>query len=172
MTRRKEDDLIRQDFERLRSETEASGRVPEFGVVMARAKADAAASLDLPVVVPDLPVVVPDLRVVAGDPTPSAPQPSSRRVLRIGGWASAALAAGVAAILLVPGGSDADDEFDRLVSAYASDAAAGAWTSPTATLLDVPGMHLTRSVPSLGGAVRGLDPAGRPSGPDREGRDS
>ncbi|MGD8600465.1 MAG: hypothetical protein PVF19_03795, partial [Gemmatimonadota bacterium] len=56
-----------------------------------------------------------------------------------------------------------EDDFERLVAAYTSETAAGAWSSPTSSLLDVPGMDLMRSVPSIGEPLRGIDPSSFPS---------
>jgi hypothetical protein len=89
---------------------------------------------------------------------------SRRRLLRVGAWASAAIAATVAGLLLldvdVTPGSSADEQFAELVAAYSQDMSAGAWRSPTSGLLDVPGMELVRGVPSLGLPAVGLDAAG------------
>ena len=151
------DDRTRQDFQRLRSETEASSRVPDFEAMLARARADAAR--------------MPALEVVEGGGR-SGPERRRRRALLLGGWASAAAAAVLAAILLVDRGPSADAEFERLVASYASDASGGAWRSPTSGFLDVPGMELVRSVPSVGTSIRGLDPAQGPAAPPPGGRDS
>jgi ferric-dicitrate binding protein FerR (iron transport regulator) len=148
------DDRLREEFGRLRSETEGSARVPDFRAMLEQAKVDAA---------------TPDLQLVQGGQSDATER--RRRVVRIGGWASAALAAAIAGVLLMGGPSDADQEFERLVAAYSADVSSGAWQSPTSGLLNVPGMNLTRSVPSLGGAIRGLDPDQLPNGPDSETRD-
>ena len=85
---------------------------------------------------------------------------------------SLAAAAAAAGLLLVePSAATADAEFERLVLAFATDGAAGAWRSPTSSLLNTPGLDLG-SVPSVGefmptgDAIRSSDP----NGP--EGRDS
>jgi hypothetical protein len=65
-------------------------------------------------------------------------------------------------------GPSGDEDFERLVAAYASQAAGGSWASPTSGLLDVPGMELMRSVPAIGAPVRGLDPAALPPRPEEE----
>ncbi len=153
---RHDDDRLREEFGRLRSETEESARVPEFRAMLEKAKADAVAS--------------PELRVVQGGQSDAGAR--RRRIVRIGGWASAAVAAGIAAVLLIGGPSDADREFERLVAAYSADASSGAWQSPTSGLLNVPGMNLTRSVPSLGAAIRGIDPDELRNVPDPDARDS
>lgn len=138
------DDGLRDRFQELRADTARSG-APQFGALVARARADAAAR--------------PALEVVRGSAW------TGRRVVRVGGWASAALAATVAGLLLTNGGPSDDEEFARLVASYSADASAGAWQSPTSGLLEVPGIELVRSLPSIGTSVRGLDPSARPEPP-------
>jgi len=137
-------------FGALRERERGAGRVPDFGVMMAEARRQAGAG--------------PRLEVVAGGG-------HRRRLFWLGGWASAAVAAGVAALLLLGRSPSGDDEFARLVAAYATETATGEWISPTAGLLDVPGMDLMRSLPSIGSPLRGLDPSSlppRPSSPQEE----
>jgi hypothetical protein len=112
----------------------------------------------------------PDLQVIPG--SQSASEARRRRIVRIGGWASAAVAAALVGLLLMGEGSDADREFERLVAAYSTDMASGAWRSPTSGLLDVTGMSLTRSMPSLGVPIPGVDPDWLPNVPEPEGMDS
>ena len=150
-----DDDRLREEFGRLRSETEASARIPDFGAMLEEAKVDAAAR--------------PELQVIQGGQPDAGTR--RRRVVRIGAWASAAVAAAFAGVLLMGGPSDADLEFDRLVAVYSAEVASGTWRSPTSALMDVPGMNLTRSVPSVGTTIRGLDPARLPNVPDPEARD-
>lgn len=155
-----DDDRLEEKFGRLRSETEGSPRVPDFRAMLEKAKVAAAER--------------PDLQVIQGgqaDPGQSDAGSRRRRVMQIGGWASAAVAAAVAGVLLTGGPSDADREFERLVASYTTDLSAGAWRSPTAALMNVPGMNLTRSVPSFGITIRGLDPSQLPNVPERETRD-
>jgi hypothetical protein len=71
------------------------------------------------------------------------------------------VAAAVAGLMLVDRGPSPDEQFERLVATYSSEAGT-AWQSPTSGLLNVPGMELTRSVPSIGGPVRGIDPSRLP----------
>ena len=162
-----DDDRLEEEFGRLRSETEGSARVPHFGAMLEKAKADAAER-------PEIAAERPDLQVIQGGQA-DAGQPDAgsrrRRVMQIGGWASAAVAAAVAGVLLMGGPSDADREFERLVASYTTDLSAGAWRSPTAALMNVPGMNLTRSVPSFGTTIRGLDPSQLPNVPEPETRD-
>jgi len=131
---------LRGRFDELRAET----RAPSFQSVLERAAAEAREQ--------------PALGVVHGG------SGSRRHALKVGVWASAAIAATLAGLLLfdrgaVPG-SSADEEFEELVAAYSQGMSAGAWQSPTSGLLDVPGMELVRGVPSLGLPSLGLDPAG------------
>jgi hypothetical protein len=145
---RVEEDLRRR-FQELRAGTGA-GRRPEFGAVMARAGAAADAR--------------PALEVVRGG------RVGSRRWVLVG---ASALAATVAGLLLVDRGPSSDEDFARLVAAYSSESAAGAWRSPTSGLLAVPGMELTRAVPTIGVSVPGLEagalpPEAAPSAGPRE----
>ena len=158
MTHRQDDDRLREEFGQLRSETEGSARVPDFRAMLEKAKVDAVAAPEL--------VAGPELQVTQGGRSGAGER--RRRVVRIGGWASVAIAAAFAGVLLVGDGSDADREFERLVAAYAADASSGAWRSPTSGLLNVTGMDLTRSVPSLGTTIRGLDPNQPTNVPDPE----
>lgn len=142
MSEQRVDDGLRDRFQELREDTTWSGGAPEFGALMARAQAQAAAR--------------PALEVGRGSAW------TRRRVMRAGGWASAALAATAAGVLLTNRGPSEDEEFARLVAAYSADVSAGAWQSPTSGLLEVPGIELVRSLPSIGASVRGLDPSTRP----------
>ncbi len=158
MSEEREHDALRDEFQRLRSETEGQGRVPDYGAVMARARAEAAR---------------PPMSVVAGGKGAEGPVVRPRRALVIGGWATAAMAAAIAGVLLVDSGrGSSEDTFERMVATYANDAARGAWTSPTSALLDVPGMSFTRSMPSVGDPLRDFDPNELSRRPDPEGRDS
>jgi hypothetical protein len=141
---------LRARFQELRARSESTGRVPEFRTVLARAEATLEAR--------------PALEVVAGRST------SSRRWLRTGAWASAALAATVAGLLLVRGGPSSEEDFARLVASYSSDVAAGAWQSPTSALLDVPGMDLMRSMPSIGTSLPDFGAIAPPEPADAAGR--
>lgn len=141
-----EDQRLRQRFLELKEETDRAERVPDFGAMLARAKAEAAASSPL--------------EVVAGVRAGGTRVWPDRRLLRAGALATAALAAAVTGLILVDRHPSGEAEFEQLVAAYESDT----WQSPTAGLLDVPGIELTRSVPSIGGPARGLDPNTRPGG--------
>jgi len=157
VTDQRDDDLIRERFQSLAAEE--AGRAPDFRAMMDQVRLEAE--------------VFPGLRVSGGEVTEQAVRPGRRRRLAwVGGWASTALAAAVAGLLLTGRGSG-DAEFERLVSSYASDAAAGAWHSPTSRLLAVPGIELIRSVPSvrsfLGGAALDL-PANTPPSDGTESR--
>lgn len=137
------DDQLRALFTELREEVVRS--TPSFGSVLERAAAEAREQ--------------PALGVIRGAGTASR-----RRVLEVGAWASAAIAATVAGLLLFDSDRisppSEDDQFAELVAAYSQDMSAGAWRSPTSSLLDVPGMELVRGVPSLGLPAVGLDGSG------------
>ncbi len=82
MTQTHDDNGLREEFRRLRSETEGSARVPDFRAMLEKTKADELAR--------------PELRVVRGGRSdPAAPR---RRLVWIGGWASAAVAATIAGV--------------------------------------------------------------------------
>lgn len=153
----RDDQRLQEEFDHLRAEQARTGS-PSFDEMIARARADAEEQ-------PRLAVVDGDAPIHAGDATHAGVTPKVRRLVA-GGWAAAAAAA-VAGLLLWPGGqSDADAEFERLVGAYSTQLSG--WQSPTASLLDVPGMELTRSVPRLGssGPRAGTDDGTPPSGRD------
>ncbi len=138
------DEALKQRFHGLRAMTEQPGRLPEFGAMLARTETLSAER--------------PSLEVVAGGAARARP-----RWVVVGAWGSAALAATVASLLLVERGPSADEEFERLVASYATDVAASAWRSPTSGLLDVPGMQLVRSVPTIGTGLPTFDPSLDPS---------
>jgi hypothetical protein len=131
------DEALRERFQELRTATQESGGVPEFSAIMARAEAAVATQ--------------PALEVVTGGAV------GSRRWMRLGAWGSVALAATVAGLLLVRSGPTPDEEFARLVASYSSEVSAGAWRSPTSGLLEVPGMDLMRSMPSIGAPLPQYD---------------
>jgi hypothetical protein len=106
-------------------------------------------------------------RAEADRPGQAAPAPDRRRWVKAGAWVATAAAAALAGVLVTRGGSDADAEFARLVTAYASDATTGAWRSPTDALLEVPGSALMRSVPVISGVPGlGVPRLGAPELPD------
>ena len=149
MTHLPDDEGLRERFQELRGEAEQPARIPDFGAMLAQARADGAAR--------------PSFEVVDGGGAVRARAAGTRRrFIRAGAWASAALAATVAGLLLTDR-RPSDDDFAQLVAAYTTDASGGAWRSPTSGLLAVPGMELTRSVPSIGAPVRGLDPSALPA---------
>lgn len=149
MSERPEDDVLRERFQDLRVEAAGPARVPDFDVVIARARAQSDGRLGL-------------AALEGGAPRAHPAAPSRRRFFQAGAWASAAVAATVAAVLLTDRGANDDAAFEELVASYAADVSAGALQSPTSGLLRVPGMDLTRSVPSIGSPVRGLDPSTLP----------
>lgn len=127
------DDELREEFQALRRDLTAGGGVPDFQTMMATARA----------------------RAGARAPAPSSPRRPRVALLR---WAPLAAAAAAAALLLLGGpGSDADAEFERLVSDYRTLASTGALRSPTRSLLDIPGVDLG-AVPSFGPSSSGAGP--------------
>ena len=114
-------------FRRLQEEDRK--KLPEFGALMARAREEAARSG----------METSPLRGV------------TRRFPRRLAWGGSLLAAAAAAAFLlarIPGTSDS--EFVQVVQGYTSNPAAGAWISPTQSLLDLPGTRILSTVPSLG----------------------
>lgn len=159
MSNEKEDGRLEAAFEALRQDTTA--RAPDVHRMLDVARSDAEGA--------------PRLAVVDGGAAHDGPgtdgmrhgSASRQRLVRFGGWVSLAAAAGAAGLLFVESGVDPEDaEFEALVAAYSTDAASGAWRSPTAALLDVPGLDLG-AVPSVGGVL----PAGS-DGRAAAGRDS
>ena len=148
MTHR-DDEQLSGRFQELRADVRRSGAVPDFSAMMAESAREAAKR--------------PPLEVVAGGAASGHRSSRRRRLVRAGVWASAAAAAAVTALILVDRGPSGDEDFERLVAAYASQAVGEAWSSPTSGLLDVPGIDLMRSMPSIGDPVRTLDPAALPA---------
>ena len=94
--------------------------------------------------------------------------PLEDRRTRLTRWTAVATtlaAAAVAGILLLT--PDAEADFEALVSSYSVEFGGSRWRSPTDGLLDVPGMDLIRTVPSIEGSFR-LPPSGpaEPAGND------
>lgn len=142
---------LRTGFRALRAEIGASGRVPDFAAMMERARAEADAAPEL---------------VAARAPVASGARPR-RAAMRVLPWIPVAAAAALAGLLLIDlPTSDADTEFERLVADYSTSTAGGAWRSPTASLMAIPGVDLG-AVPSVGGSLGGVD---RPDSDAPEGR--
>jgi hypothetical protein len=149
----RDEEALRARYGELRAESARSGSLPDFDAMMARAKDEAAGT--------------PRLDVVEGGPSPAEPiARPSRRAKLAAGWVTLAAAALAGLLLARPPAPDADAEFERLVASYAADA--GSWRSPTAGLLDIPGVDLG-AVPSIAAPTRGARPVAPPP-PD--GRDS
>ena len=127
-------------YEGLRAEEQE--RAPDFARMMARVHAQ----------VGETPAVEQEGRAVGSKRLFARPRLA---------WASGALAAAAAAVLMlvIPRGPDA--HFEEVVRAFSADPAAGQWTSPTDGLLQVPGLELLSSVPSIGGFNVPL-PSGEP----------
>ena len=159
MKRLYDEDDVRELFQELRAETTAQGRAPDFGTMIERAKSEVGRR--------------PSLEVVPGAPREDGgPAKGSRRFVWAGGWVSAGIAAAVAGLLFTGIGTDQDAEFERMVAGFANDASGGAWRSPTAGLLEVPGLDLLRGVPDIGGSARGGvgEPPESSTSDEREGR--
>jgi hypothetical protein len=132
VSERQPDRDLRELFQELREGDRE--RIPDFQGMMARAREEASLAKI----------------------TPSARPPMRRRLA----WGGSLLAAACAAALLLiqmPHGGDA--EFERVVQAFASDPATGAWKSPTDALMDLPGAEILSTVPSIGNR-RWARPAG------------
>ncbi len=146
---------LEAEFEALAGAVGASGRVPDFRAMMARAHAEALEDPDV--------VAIGSRRPTSGRTSEDA----RRDFTRFGRWIPAVAAAAVAGLLLFGGDrTNGDEEFDRLVADYA--ASAGGWQSPTASLMNIPGVDLG-TVPSVGGSLLDID---LPHTNSDEGRDS
>ncbi|MBT8488711.1 MAG: hypothetical protein HKN72_12320 [Gemmatimonadetes bacterium] len=168
---------LEADFGSLADDVRASGRVPDFRSMMERVHAEVAdnSSMSDDVTASD---TAADTEVISigsrsTDSTPGArtsdartSEDARRDFRRLGRWIPVAAAAAVAGLLLFSGGTGGDDEFERLVADYS--ASAGDWRSPTASLMDIPGVDLG-SVPSFGGGLLDID---LPDTNSDEGRDS
>ena len=74
-----------------------------------------------------------------------------RRFPRRLAWGGSLLVAAAATVLMLVQTQDTSgSEFERVVSAFSSDPASGAWQSPTDGLLDVPGKEILSTLPSIG----------------------
>ena len=135
-------DEFRPGEERLRKRfrslrAEDSARAPDFEPMLERARLEA-----------------------AGDVHVLRPRRRIRWTLLAGTLAAAALTG----VMLVT--SDGGDDFDALVASYTAEVGGGSWSSPTDGLLEVPGIELMRTVPTIGGpALMNITaPEGAPSG--------
>ncbi len=131
---------LRDRFQGLRDDLESSG-VPDFDAMWARAASTA--------------VNVPRLEVHRGEM--KEPLDSTRgRVVSAGGWISLATAAAAAALIVVGptrSVSDPEADFERVVESYLVDGASGGWSSPTASLLRIPGVDLG-DIPDVSRTIR------------------
>jgi hypothetical protein len=142
---------LSERFQRLRAQE--SARAPDFETMLATARERAASEVER-------------AQRESGTVVPI------RRRGWIGPWgqglaASALAAAAMAVLWLAPtsergGGAVSGDDFDALVRSYSEQANGGLWRAPTDGLLQVPGIELVRTVPSIGG----YEPpeGGRPTG--------
>ena len=137
--RNRDDEDLRGLFKDLREEDRK--RIPEFGILMARARREAVES---------------GLRLHdAGKYT--------FRISRKLAWRGSLLAAAAAAaLLLIQVPHTSDSEFVQVVQRFSADPASGAWKSPTDGLLDLPGNTILSTVPSIGTSQWLLDPGPNP----------
>ena len=133
---RNTDEQLRELFTALRAETQAQTPAPPFDAMISEAKRAAAAREQLRLV-------------------PGGRRGARYRLVRWGGWTSAAVAAALVGLMLIGNDPPTDEAFEQLVTAYSTDASGGAWVSPTADLLEVPGLELLRDMPGLGVSTRG-----------------
>lgn len=132
---------LRERFARLREEEGA--RVPDFEAVFGEARRQAESGGEPPGI------------LVGGRP---------RR------WYRAAVtlaAAALAAVYL--GAPDPDERFEALVESYSAALDGGRWRTPTDGLLDVPGMDLLVTVPSIEGLRPGMEDVSVPREEGEEG---
>lgn len=138
MTNHRDDADLRAAFDGLRDEVDRAK--PDFRTLIEAARRDAEG--------------LPKLGVVDGTGTDKATVMSAdrarqqgARVVRIGGWFSLAAAATAAGLLMInPPVDQADAEFEALVASWSTVSRAA---SPTAGLLNVPGIDLG-GVPRIG----------------------
>ncbi len=129
------EDSLRTTFQTLRSEDRQ--RTPDVLGMLEKARLEAKASTE------SIPVAA---EVVA----------ARHRLSFRETWPLAAgvlFAAAFAGLMFV--GQGEVDEFDAVVMAYSQTRSTGLWSSPTAGLLEVPGMEMIRSMPELGGSLDG-----------------
>lgn len=151
-----------QDLKELFQELKAGDRrsVPEFGPMMARAKAEAGRQgEDSGVHIYSVPTAGPQTGIQGVREAVLAWVRARNRWALTGGGVLAA--AVVAAVFLIQQPETTDADFERAVHSFASNPALGAWKSPTADLLNVPGIELLKTVPKIGnprlpGSSRGL----------------
>jgi len=103
-----------------------AAHAPAFAEVMARARSELA------------------------DATPAPTRREWRLVARRYGWIGGlAAAATIVALIALPRRESQEAAFERAVRSFHSDAALGAWRSPTDGLLDLPGSRLIATTPSI-----------------------
>lgn len=128
MSGQRQDPDLRERYEAMRRED--SGRAPRFASVLARARVEAAREQSQ---------------------EKSSVWRSHPLAWRRVGWASGlAAAAVIAALIVIPRIGSDEDAFEEAVHAFQTDPALGAWRSPTASLMDLPGSHLITSMPRVG----------------------
>lgn len=156
-----------QDLKALFQELKARDRrsVPDFGPMMARAKEEVnRPAEENRVRIYSVPGADPKTGIHGVRESVTAwIRPRTRWALTGGGVLAAAA---VAAVFLVQRPETTDADFERAVHSFATDPALGAWKSPTADLLNVPGLELLRTVPKVGnprlpGSPRGIPVSNR-----------
>lgn len=106
----------------------------------------------------------PDFETMLRKAQAEAPLSLPRHRLRNWSLAVGTLAAAAMAGVMLTAG-DPDAEFEARVAAYTTDIGSIGWASPTDVLLDVPGMDLLTTVPSIGtGALSTTGPGGENPG--------
>ena len=124
MSGQRQDSDLRERYEAMRRDD--ASRAPRFTELLAHAKGEAA-------------------QVVG------AGRLSARVHWRRFGWATGLVAAAaIAALILIPRGRSDEAAFEQAVQAFQTDPALGAWRSPTAGLLDLPGRDLISTMPRVG----------------------
>jgi hypothetical protein len=124
----RQDGDLRERFEAMRRED--AGRAPRFASVLARARDEAGLEQGRE-----------KSSVRRGHPL------SWRRAAWASGLAAAAV---IAALIVIPRVGSEEDAFEQAVQAFQTDPALGAWRSPTASLMNVPGSSLITTMPRVG----------------------
>jgi hypothetical protein len=120
----RQDNDLREGYEAMRRED--AGRAPRFADLLSRAKEEAVEDV--------------------GSRWRGARVPWRRFSWAVG----LAAAAAIAALIVIPRGRSSEDAFEQAVQAFQTDPALGAWRSPTAGLLDLPGSSLITTMPRVG----------------------
>lgn len=137
------EEALRERFQALRAEDRRGA--PDVAAMLERARAEIDTSRALlgerPEPLDSLSKLDEPVEVI------SFPPSRVRLPLLVGTLAAAAFAG----LMFI--GQGTTDDFDMIVQQYAQGRSTGLWESPTAGLMDVPGMEFVRAMPSVG---RGL----------------